>query len=136
VTLTLTRYPTAPTVPCAAAETGRIAHDHMVEIDGVLVQWMSVESLAIAVRTAGREIAVRAADALCRKELGDGLATVVGEFIVDGPAPMVVVGVHEGLPLWQTAAAGDEHALSVCVVRPDENAQHHEGDAQYDGAEQ
>jgi hypothetical protein len=119
VTLTLTPYPTAPAVPCASAETGRVAHEHMVEIDGVLVQWMSVDSLAIAVRTDDRAGAVRAADALCIKELGDGLATVFAdEYIVEGPAPMVVVGVHEELPQWQPAANGDEHALTLYVVRP------------------
>ena len=123
MTLALTPYPTAPAVPCMPAGTGRVAQDHMVEIDGVLVQWMSVDSLAIAVRTDNQTTAARAADALCVKELGDGLATVVGEFTVDDPAPMVVVGIHEELPQWQPAPVTDEHALTVCVVRPAAGAQ-------------
>ena len=123
MTLTLTAYPTAAAVPCSPAETGRIAQDHMVSIDGVLVQWMSVETLAIAVCTDNQTTATRAADALCLKELGDGLATVVGEFTVDAPAPMVVVGIHEDLPQWQPALVTDEYALTVCVVRPAAGAQ-------------
>jgi hypothetical protein len=103
----------------AEDQVRRVLVEDMRSCAGVPTGWWG-EDQEILVATHDPRVAVKAADELARRDLGDGYLTVVGTgAVVVGPIDAVLVGwpTEEHLD-WVSAPVDADYAVSVCLVRP------------------
>ncbi len=89
----------------------------MPQLCGVPCDWWG-EDDEIAVFTNDPNRAVLAADALCRRDLGDGYLTAFGGIEVSGPGPVVLIEDPAVEQVLFAPAGPGQYRLPVCVVSP------------------
>jgi hypothetical protein len=111
--------------PLSRAEVQDFLANDTYAAYGVAVWWGTGHELLVA--TADRVLAVLAADAVVRRQLGGPLPEVFAGVTVDEPMSVELLadacadGTKDGTPTWQRASRPDGHTVRVCRVWPGED---------------